>query len=81
MRVASIYLPNGNPIGTDKFAYKLAWMERLSAHARGAARPEEPWCWPATTTSSRAERMSTIPKAWASDALFQPRSRAALPRV
>ena len=26
---ASIYLPNGNPIGTDKFAYKLAWMERL----------------------------------------------------
>jgi len=25
-RVASIYLPNGNPIGSDKFAYKLRWM-------------------------------------------------------
>src|SRR4029077_9607444 len=32
LRGASIYLPNGNPIGTDKFAYKLAWMERLRAH-------------------------------------------------
>ena len=28
-RVASIYLPNGNPIGTEKFAYKLGWMQRL----------------------------------------------------
>ncbi|HEY2356545.1 MAG TPA: exodeoxyribonuclease III, partial [Phenylobacterium sp.] len=26
VRVASIYLPNGNPVATDKFAYKLAWM-------------------------------------------------------
>ena len=34
--VASIYLPNGNPIGTEKFDYKLRWMERLAARA---ARP------------------------------------------
>ena len=34
VRVASIYLPNGNPIGTDKFTYKLKWMDRLTAHAR-----------------------------------------------
>ncbi|MEO7027012.1 MAG: exodeoxyribonuclease III, partial [Caulobacteraceae bacterium] len=27
VRVASLYLPNGNPIGTEKFAYKLRWME------------------------------------------------------
>jgi exodeoxyribonuclease-3 len=27
LRVASIYAPNGNPRGTEKFAYKLAWME------------------------------------------------------
>ena len=29
VRVVNIYLPNGNPIGTDKFDYKLAWMDRL----------------------------------------------------
>src|SRR5207244_7584751 len=38
VRVGSLYLPNGNPIGTDKFTYKLAWMERL--HDR-AERSEE----------------------------------------
>src|SRR5215210_4916 len=32
--VASIYLPNGNPVGTDKFGYKLKWMERLAEHAQ-----------------------------------------------
>ena len=34
VRVASIYLPNGNPIETEKFAYKLDWMDRLIAHVR-----------------------------------------------
>jgi exonuclease III len=29
LRIINIYLPNGNPIGTDRFAYKLAWMDRL----------------------------------------------------
>ncbi len=34
IRVASIYLPNGNPLPGPKFDYKLAWMERLRAHAK-----------------------------------------------
>jgi exodeoxyribonuclease-3 len=34
IRVASIYLPNGNPVETDKFSYKLAWMDRLIERAR-----------------------------------------------
>ncbi len=33
--VASLYAPNGNPQPGPKFAYKLAWMERLHAHAAG----------------------------------------------
>ena len=28
-----LFLPNGNPVGTEKFDYKLKWMERLGAHA------------------------------------------------
>src|ERR1700679_916345 len=31
--IASIYLPNGNPQPGSKFAYKMAWFERLIAHA------------------------------------------------
>src|SRR5690606_7828605 len=31
--IASLYAPNGNPQPGPKFDYKLAWMERLDAHA------------------------------------------------
>ena len=43
VRVGNLYLPNGNPIGTDKFAYKLAWMQRLRGHARELLKLEEPF--------------------------------------
>jgi exodeoxyribonuclease III len=29
IRIVNIYHPSGNPVGSDKFAYKLAWMDRL----------------------------------------------------
>jgi exodeoxyribonuclease III len=35
VRVASLYLPNGNPAPGPKYDYKLAWMERLRVHAQG----------------------------------------------
>ena len=37
IRLVNIYVPNGNPVGTDKFAYKLAWMDRL-------LRQMDTWC-------------------------------------
>ena len=43
VRIASVYLPNGNPVGTDKFTYKLAWMERLIDHTRELLRCELPF--------------------------------------
>jgi len=43
VRVASVYLPNGNPVGTDKFTYKLGWMERLIGHTRELLRREIPF--------------------------------------
>ena len=43
VRIASVYLPNGNPVGTDKFTYKLAWMERLIDHTRDLLRREIPF--------------------------------------
>ena len=30
IRLGSLYLPNGNPVGSEKFSYKLAWFERLA---------------------------------------------------
>src|SRR5476651_1476519 len=41
VRVASIYLPNGNPPSSDKFAYKLRWMARLNTLDRALMALEE----------------------------------------
>jgi exodeoxyribonuclease III len=42
VRVASIYLPNGNPLPGPKFDYKLAWMRRLRTHASALSALEIP---------------------------------------
>lgn len=41
IRVASIYLPNGNPVDTEKYPYKLRWFDRLIAHAKTLLTYEE----------------------------------------
>lgn len=41
IRVASVYVPNGQEVGSDKFAYKLRFLERLRAHAANLLKYEE----------------------------------------
>ncbi|HEY8617362.1 exodeoxyribonuclease III [Phenylobacterium sp.] len=77
VRVASIYLPNGNPIGTEKFAYKLRWMERLNAHARTLMAYEEPLVLAGDYNVIPEPRDAEYPNNWSDDALFQTESREA----
>jgi exodeoxyribonuclease-3 len=78
LRLASIYLPNGNPIGTEKFSYKLDWLERLHRHAKGLLTNEEPVALIGDYNIIPEDRDCYDPKAWVNDALFQPQSKAAL---
>lgn len=78
VRVASIYLPNGNPLGSEKFAYKLAWMERLHRHAAALLRLEEPLALMGDYNVIPGPLDAANPGEWTGDALFQPESRAAL---
>jgi exodeoxyribonuclease-3 len=78
LRVASIYLPNGNPIGTDKFTYKLAWMDRLARHAKNLLDYEEPLVLAGDYNVIPMPEDVYDPKAWKDDALYQPESRAKL---
>ena len=78
LRVATIYLPNGNPIGTEKFAYKLAWMNRLRAHAAALLDLDQPVVLGGDYNVIPEPEDCHDPKAWAGDALFQPESRRAL---
>ena len=77
VRVAGIYLPNGNPLGAEKFAYKLAWMKRLHAHAQGLLALEEPLVIAGDYNVIPEAEDVANPEAWLGDALFQPESRAA----
>jgi exodeoxyribonuclease-3 len=77
VKVASIYAPNGNPIGSDKFSYKLAWLKRLQAHARALLGEEVPAVLAGDYNIIPEPADAKRPEAWTQDALFQRESRAA----
>ena len=75
VRVASIYLPNGNPPATEKYTYKLRFMDRLIAHARELLKYEEPLVLAGDYNVIPEARDVHDPAAWAGDALFLPQTR------
>ncbi len=79
MVIASLYLPNGNPVGTEKFAYKLRWIERLRQRAQELLREGRDVVlagdWNVIPTENTDDVFSA--RAMAHDALMQPESRAA----
>ena len=75
LRVASIYLPNGNPPETEKYTYKIAWMKRLAAYARERLALEEPLVMAGDYNVIPTTADARNPKAWVGDALFLPRTR------
>src|SRR5580698_10313832 len=76
--VGGLYLPNGNPIHTDKFAYKIAWMDRLIQRARTLLATEEMFVLGGDYNVIPTDADVFSPKAFADDALCQPESRSAL---
>ena len=72
LRVASIYLPNGNPVDSDKYPYKLAWMQRLQDHARSLIEFEEPLVLAGDYNVIPTDDDVHDPEAWRDDALFRP---------
>ncbi len=81
VRIGCLYLPNGNPLGTGKFTYKLAWMRRLEDHARKLLADEMPLVLAGDYNVIPTPEDAKRPGAWRGDALFQPESRAAYRRL
>jgi exodeoxyribonuclease-3 len=75
VRVASIYLPNGNPAGSDKFEFKLAWMDRLRAHVRELLPLEEMLVLGGDYNVAPTDADVYDPEGWRDDALCRPESR------
>ena len=75
VRLACIYLPNGNPPDTEKYPYKLGFMSRLIAHARTLLAYEEPLVLAGDFNVIPEPRDAAHPEQWTGDALFLPRTR------
>ena len=76
VRVASIYLPNGNPIKTDKYSYKIKWMERLLHYTQKQLTLEGPLVLAGDYNVIPAPIDVHNPELWVNDALFLPETRA-----
>lgn len=74
-RVGCLYLPNGNPVDTDKYPYKLAWMDRLIAHAKVTLALEEPFVLAGDYNVIPQARDAARPENWTEDALFRLETR------
>ena len=81
LRVVSLYLPNGNPVDTEKFPYKLAWMQRLEQWAQDRLALEEPLILAGDYNVIPQPVDAKHPEGWVNDALFQPESRGSLRRL
>jgi exodeoxyribonuclease-3 len=80
-RVVSAYMPNGNPIGSEKFSYKLAWLQHLEDWARSELRREEPLVIAGDYNIIPETIDAKYPEVWVTDALFTPEARAAFRRI
>ncbi|THD74823.1 exodeoxyribonuclease III [Thalassobius vesicularis] len=90
IRICGLYLPNGNPVELQedgapveggKYAYKLAWMERLRDRAQELLDSEMPSLMAGDYNIIPQAEDAKRPDAWRQDALFRPESRAAFRRI
>ena len=78
---ASLYAPNGNPQPGAKFAYKLAWLDRLVAHAAELLAANVPVVLAGDFNVVPTDRDIYPTKSYAKNALVQPQSRARFQRL
>ena len=65
-----IYLPNGNPIDTDKFPYKLSWMDRLTYYIKKNLDENKKFILAGDFNVIPKEIDVHNPESWTNDALF-----------
>jgi exodeoxyribonuclease III len=81
IRVFSAYFPNGSVPGSDKYAYKLAWMERLARKLREEHAPTEPLALCGDFNVAPTDLDVRNVEKWADTVLCTPEVRAALQRI
>ena len=81
VRVVSVYVPNGQSVGSDKYAYKLRWFEALAGWLEGQLAQHPRIAVMGDFNVAPEDRDVHDPVAWAGSVLFSGPERAALARL
>ncbi|MEI4486343.1 exodeoxyribonuclease III [Frigidibacter sp. MR17.14] len=81
VRLAGLYLPNGNPAPGPKYDYKLAWMARMQARVAEVLAGEEAAIFAGDYNVIPTPADAARPEAWVTDALYLPETREAFRRM
>jgi len=81
LRIINVYVPNGAEVGSDKWAYKLDWLDRLKAYLVENADPSQPLLLCGDFNIAPTDRDVANPDAWANSVLCHDDVRAALDEI
>jgi len=81
VRFLNLYVPNGQEVGSDKYAYKLDWIEKLQAHVRTQLEIHENVVIVGDFNIAPEDRDVYDPAGWADSVLFSPPEREAFRRL
>jgi len=81
IRVVSVYVPNGQEVGSEKWAYKLEWLRRLRSWLDRRCRPDQPLVLCGDFNVAPEAKDVHDPATWEPTVLFHPEARAALESV
>jgi exodeoxyribonuclease III len=79
--IGCLYVPNGNPVGSEKFGFKLRWFERLIAHGAELLASGAPVVLAGDYNVMPTELDVYKPERWVDDALFRIEVREAFRRL
>lgn len=79
--VVNVYVPNGAEVGSDKYAYKLRWLDALARHIEARYRPDDRLVIVGDFNIAPDERDIHDPEAFKDQVLFSEPERAALGRL
>ncbi|HXH04669.1 MAG TPA: exodeoxyribonuclease III [Candidatus Competibacteraceae bacterium] len=81
LRVLNLYVPNGQAVGSDKYAYKLDWLDRLVAYVEAQLREHPRLVLLGDFNIAPEDRDVHDPAAWAGQVLCSEPERAAFRRL
>ena len=81
VRISSVYVPNGRSVGSEHFAAKLAWLERVATHLTATCDPASPVVVCGDFNVAPEDRDLYDPRRFVGSTHVTPEERAAVRRL